>query len=120
MEEDAVWAVFLPRHCARKEEFWTFGLEHSIRVQRVRSEDQCPAATGGHVTLSMLGSMHVKVCCCSHLSVCVYTKQCMYVHVFTYALYVCAICCIATEQPPHVYQCSRQKFEIGGCKFFQI
>ena len=101
MEEDAVWAVFLPRHCARKEEFWPFGLEHSIRVQRVRSENQCPAATGGHVTLTMFGSMHVKVCCCSHLSVCVciQSNACMYMYLHMHYMCVPSVALLVSNHP---------------------
>ena len=69
MEEDAVWAVFLSCHCTRKEELWALGVEHSLRVQRVRPQDQCPAATGAHGTSDTCGStlyIIVKVYCNTH------------------------------------------------------
>ena len=54
MEEDAVWAVFLSCHCTRKEELRALGVEHSLRVQQVRPQDQCPAATGAHGTSEII------------------------------------------------------------------
>ena len=46
VEEVAVWPVFLPRSGPREEELWSLGLEHTIRIQRVGSSDQCTSVAG--------------------------------------------------------------------------
>ena len=44
--EAVVRSLFLPRSGAGEKEVRSSGVEHSLRVQRVRSQDQHEAATG--------------------------------------------------------------------------
>lgn len=46
-EENVVRSVLLPRPCAREEEVWRAGMEHSVRVQRDRFTHQ--RETAAHV-----------------------------------------------------------------------
>jgi len=46
MEEDAVRTVLLPRTGARASQVRSTRLEHSVRVQRIRPQDQCPTDAG--------------------------------------------------------------------------
>jgi len=50
VEEDAVRAVFLPRSGAGAAQVRSARLEHSVRVQRERSEDQHASDAGDDVT----------------------------------------------------------------------
>ena len=44
VEKIALRSLLLPRPGSRTEELWAAGLEHSLRVQRDGSQDQCQAA----------------------------------------------------------------------------
>ena len=46
MGEAAVWSLFLPRLGAGEKEVWSSRVEHSVRVQRVRLEDQHETVAG--------------------------------------------------------------------------
>ena len=46
LEEVALWVVLLPCSGAREEKLWSSGMEHPVRVQRIRSQDQRASATG--------------------------------------------------------------------------
>ena len=46
--EASVLSVFLPCSRARKEKVWSARVELTVRVQRVRSEDQCSTTAGEH------------------------------------------------------------------------
>lgn len=49
VSQDAVWAVYVPRHGAREEEVRPSGLEHPLRVQRVGPPYQYEADAGKRV-----------------------------------------------------------------------
>ena len=53
MEEVVVWFVFLPCSCSRKKKIWSSGLEHPLRVQRIRFKNisQTNAGTISHTHL---------------------------------------------------------------------
>lgn len=44
--QDAVWPVRIPRHGAGTAQVWSSGVEHPVRVQRVRSPHQHAANAG--------------------------------------------------------------------------
>lgn len=46
LAETSLWSLLLPRAGPREEKVWPAGLEHSLRIQRIGSQDQYDTVTG--------------------------------------------------------------------------